>query len=173
MRVDKKNIELIKRGDRKIIEELYLSYYKLVKYKIYEIVKNNEDAEELTQNVFVKVFSKIEQYDPSMNFVTWLIKVATNTAKDHLRLKTVDVEYMDDVSHLSTEDGEERGDLDDKIKALLSDEEYTIVTYRIYFDFKFTDIARMLNSSLPIITGKYYRAIGKLKKTLKEEDFYD
>lgn len=173
MRVDKKSIELIKKGDRKIIEELYLSYYKLVKYKIYEIVKNNEDAEELTQNVFVKVFSKIDQYNTSMNFATWLIRVATNTAKDHLRSRTIDIEYLGDVSHLSADDGDEHGDLDIKIKALLSDEEYTIVTYRIYFDFKFTDIARMLNLNLPIITGKYYRAIGKLKKTLKEEDFYD
>ena len=171
MKIDKKSIMLIKQGDRKTIEYIYSSYYKLVKYKIYEIVRNNEDAEELTQDVFVKVFDRIEQYDVKNSFATWLINIAKNAGIDHLRKRRVDIEYTDDVS--SFNDGEENpfsDDLDKKIKELLTEEEYIIVTGRIYFELKFIDIAGMLNANVPSVTSRYYKVISKLKKGLKKED---
>ncbi len=173
MRVDKKSVELIKRGDRGTTEAVYLSYYKLVKYKIYEIVKSNEDAEDIAQDVFVKAFMHIDSYDTRVNFATWIIAVARNAAIDHLRKRKLEVEYVEDVSVLSAADEDDGGDdLDARIKQLLTEEEYTIVTYKIYFDFKFTDIARMMGSNLAVVTGKYYRAIRKLQKGLRE-DTYD
>ena len=174
MRIDKKCIKLIKQSDPETIEYIYSSYYKLVKYHVYEIVRSNEDAEELTQDVFVKVFDRIEQYDERHSFATWLINIAKHTAIDHLRKKRPDIEYVDDIS-LFINDNEcfLCGELDAKIKNLLSQEEYTMVTYRVYFDLKFADISKMLGISLATVTGKYYRAILKLKKELKEEDFYD
>lgn len=174
MKIGKKIIELIRQGDPRTIEEVYTSYYKLVKFKVFEIVHNNEDADEVTQNVFVKVFGRIDQYDPDMNFGTWIIRVAQTTAIDYLRPKQAQIEYRSDISEWAgSEDKSAGGELDVKIKELLTEEEYNIVTYKIYFDLKFTDIAQMLDLNLPIVTGKYYRAIRKLKKSLKEEDFYD
>lgn len=174
MKIDKKTVELIRMGDTKTIEAVYLSYYKLVKYRVLEMVHNNEDADEITQNVFVKVFSRIDQFNTEMKFSTWILNVAKNAAIDFLRTKRFDIEYCDDIPYSSeSEEDCVSGELDAVIKRLLTDEEYTIVTYKIYFDFKFSDIAYMLDSNLPIVTGKYYRAIRKLKKNLKEEDFYD
>lgn len=174
MKIDKKSIKLVKQSDPDTIEYIYSSYYKLVKYHVYEIVRNNEDAEELTQDVFVKAFEKIEQYDEKHSFATWLINIAKHTAIDHLRKKRPDIEYVDDISLINSDDENSLcGELDAKIRYLLSEEEYTIVTYRIYFDLKFADVGKMLGKSTATVTGKYYRAILKLKKELKEEDFYD
>ena len=98
MKIDKKCIRLIIERDQKTIEYVYSSYYKLVKYHVYEIVRNNEDAEELTQDVFIKVFDKIEQYNEKNSFATWIINIAKHTAIDHLRKKRPDIEYVDDIS---------------------------------------------------------------------------
>lgn len=173
MKIDKKSIMLIKQSDRKTIEYVYSSYYKLVKYKIYEIVRNNEDAEEITQDVFVKVFEKIDQYNTKNSFVTWLIRISKNAAIDHLRKKRVNVEYMDAEQMPNGDEDVFSDSLDEKIKHLLSEEEYVIVTGRIYFDLKFIDVAHMLKLSVPTVTSRYYKAISKLKKGLKKEDFYD
>ena len=173
MKIDKKCIRLIIERDQKTIEYVYSSYYKLVKYHVYEIVRNNEDAEELTQDVFIKVFDKIEQYNEKNSFATWIINIAKHTAIDHLRKKRPDIELVEDVSTFESKEESFCGELDDKMRALLSEEEYTIVTYRVYFDFKFTEIAKMLKTSIATVTGRYYKAILKLKKSLKEEDFYD
>lgn len=173
MKIDKKCIRLIIERDPKTIEYVYSSYYKLVKYHVYEIVRNNEDAEELTQDVFVKVFDKIEQYNEKHSFATWLISIAKHTAIDYLKKKRPEIDFVEDVSVIEGKEESFCGELDGKMKALLSEEEYTIVTYRVYFDQKFTEIAKMLKISTATATGKYYKAILKLKKSLKEEDFYD
>ena len=173
MKIDKKCIRLIVERDQKTIEYVYSSYYKLVKYHVYEIVRNNEDAEELTQDVFVKVFDKIEQYNEKHSFATWLINIAKHTAIDHLRKKRPNIELVEDASILESKEESFCGELDDKMRALLSEEEYIVVTYRIYFDQKFTEIAKMLKTSTATVAGKYYKAILRLKKSLKEEDFYD
>ena len=162
--MDKKSVELIQRGDRKTIEYIYLRYYKLVKYKAYEMVKNNEDADEITQDVFVKVFKKIDSYDTKQNFVTWLLTITKNTAIDYLKLKIFDTECIEDFSNVSDNAKEtNKCDLDDKIKSLLTDEEYMIVIHKIYFELKFSEIAKILNSNLASVTGKYYRAINKFQ----------
>lgn len=174
MKFDKKCIKLIKQSDQKTIEYVYSTYYKLVKYHIYEMVRNNEDAEELTQDVFIKVFERIEQYDNNYSFVTWITNIAKRTAIDYLRKKRPDIEYVDDISVLyDNEEASLFGELDEKMRCLLSEEEYTIVSYRVYFDLKFVDIGKMLNISTATTTSKYYKAIRRLKKELKEEDFYD
>lgn len=174
MRMDKTTVELIKRGDVKTIEYLYSSYYKLVKYHVYEIVRNNEDAEELTQDVFVKVFYKIGQYDEKHSFATWLINIAKHTAIDHLRKRSPNIDYVEEILPRDQEDAELiGGSLDEKIRGLLSEEEYKIVTSRVYFDLKFIEVAKMLGISLASVTRKYYKGIRKLKKELKMEDFYD
>ena len=174
MKIDKKCIKRINQGDRNTIEYIYSSYYKLVNYHIYEIVRSNEDADELTQDVFVKAFDKIEQYNSKYAFATWLINIAKHTAIDHLRKKRTDIEYVEDVSLFIADDADSiGGELDEKIKTLLSDEEYTIIAHRVYFDLKFAELAQMLGISTATVTGKYYKAILKLKKELKEEDFYD
>lgn len=128
MKIDKRTVEQIRYGDRKTIEYVYSSYYKLVKYKVYEMLNNNEDADDITQEVFVKVFKNIEKYDTKQNFNSWILAITKNTCLDYLKIKRVNIEYGDNFSDISdAEEATHGDDLDDKIKRLLSEEEYTIV----------------------------------------------
>ncbi len=175
MKIDKKAIKLIKNGDIKTVEAVYSHYYKLVKYTVLKVVSNNEDADEITQDVFVKVFRDIEKFDTKYSFVTWVVTIAKNTAIDHTRRKqNVKAELCDDLSSFEGAYEEDfRDDLDAKIQNLLTDEEYAVFSYRIYFDFKYIEISRALNISIPAASRRYKSAIFKLKKGLDKEDFYD
>ena len=77
MKLSRKRIEMIKRNENGAFDEIYLTYYKLVKYVIYELVKNDSDAEDLAQDVFVKVFLKIDLHKGLYleNFLVLLIRL--------------------------------------------------------------------------------------------------
>lgn len=56
---------------------------------IYKIVQDKEDSEELAQDVFVKVFTKLKTFKKDSKFSTWLYRIAYNTAISHYRKKKV------------------------------------------------------------------------------------
>lgn len=171
MKINNKTIKLIINKDIKTIEQIYNHYYKLVHFIIFKQVNNKNDIDDLTQEVFIKIFNKINTYKLEYNFTSWISTITKNTAIDFLRKQKETLEFNEDV--YITEDNDNTYELDKQIKEILNDEEYTIVTHKLYFNFKFKDIAKYLNSNTSSITGKYYRALGKLKKELKKEDYYD
>ncbi|MCX6781384.1 MAG: RNA polymerase sigma factor [Candidatus Magasanikbacteria bacterium] len=65
---------------------------------VFRHVTNREDAEDITQDVFVKVFKKLKTYDGTRSFSTWIFTVATNTVYDFLRARRgkTDLLILDD-----------------------------------------------------------------------------
>jgi RNA polymerase sigma-70 factor (ECF subfamily) len=82
---DRKLIEAAKRGENKAFERLMKKYYKSVYFLVFKMVRNSEDAEDLTQESFAKAFNSINSFDPKYAFSTWLFKIATNNCIDHIR----------------------------------------------------------------------------------------
>ena len=178
MRLDKNTVTKIKNKDYKTIENIYSTYYKFVKYIVYKYVNNHSDADEIVQDVFMKVFTKIDSYNENYKFSNWISEVAKNTAIDFIRKNKNNYELLEDDLQILDEGTVSLHNtfndaLNTKIKSLLDDEEYQILIYRIYFDFKYKEIADIMNSTVPIVSSKYFRIINKLKKYIKKEDFYE
>lgn len=76
-----------KKGDELAFKELMARYNKAVYYLIFRMVKNDADAEDLTIEVFSKVFFNLDMYTETHSFSTWLFKIASNHAIDFLRRK--------------------------------------------------------------------------------------
>src|SRR5512140_1061210 len=76
-------------GDRDRFAELVSRYERRVVNYVYRITHRYEDAHDLTQEIFVKVFLALDRYDPKYQFSTWLFRIAQNSAIDALRKKTV------------------------------------------------------------------------------------
>jgi RNA polymerase sigma-70 factor (ECF subfamily) len=84
---DRALIDAAKRGENRAFEKLLKKYYKSVYYLIFKMVRNAEDAEDLTQESFAKAFNSITTFDPKFAFSTWLFKIATNNCIDYIRRK--------------------------------------------------------------------------------------
>jgi RNA polymerase sigma-70 factor (ECF subfamily) len=67
------------------LQRLYDRFGQQVYSLAYAVAQNREAAEEITQDVFLKVWHKAEQYDPGTNFRAWLLRMTRNQANDHLR----------------------------------------------------------------------------------------
>lgn len=77
----------IKRKDSKIFEELVTKYQLNIFRTAIGLLHNKEDAEEITQDVFLKAFLSIDSFKGESKLSTWLYRIAINTSLNHLRQK--------------------------------------------------------------------------------------
>src|SRR5258708_13535038 len=86
---DRTLVARILEGDRDRFTELVKRYEKRIINYVYRITHRYEDAHDLAQEIFVKVYVALDRYDPKYQFSTWLFRIAQNSAIDALRKKTV------------------------------------------------------------------------------------
>ncbi|NIM90644.1 MAG: sigma-70 family RNA polymerase sigma factor [Candidatus Aminicenantes bacterium] len=77
----------VKNGDIPAFEQIMKKHEKPVINTIYRFVGNRIRAEEIAQEVFIKVYNSAKRYRPKAKFSTWLYKIVTNTCFDDLRKK--------------------------------------------------------------------------------------
>lgn len=78
-------IEQAKHGDKEAFNQIYNRYYRLIRYIIFDIIKNDETTKDLVEATFIKAFEKISFYRNPISFEAWLKTIAVNTAIDHIR----------------------------------------------------------------------------------------
>ena len=87
---DKQLIINYLKGDEKSLELLIQSYLKPIYSFVYRCTGNTQDAEDVTQEVFVKVWRNLKKFDQRKSFKTWIFAIAKNTAFDHLKKRKGD-----------------------------------------------------------------------------------
>ena len=88
-------VELALKGDQSAYAELMDKYRESIYFMMLKMVKDEDDAEDLTIEAFGKAFNRLHQYSPSFAFSTWLFKIASNNAIDFIRKKRIKVTSMD------------------------------------------------------------------------------
>lgn len=97
-------VEAAKNGDQMAYAELMDRYRESIYFMMLKMVRNTDDADDLTIEAFGKAFNRLDQYSPSFAFSTWLFKIASNNCIDFIRKKRIQVTSMD--TGLKTDDGE-------------------------------------------------------------------
>ena len=86
-------------GDNNAFSELLTRYKNLVYSVALRMVSDKDEADDLAQEIFIKLYRNLEKYQPEYRFSTWTMKVATNHVIDHRRKKrqeTVSIDEMGD-----------------------------------------------------------------------------
>jgi len=86
---DRALVSRILGGEADLFTDLVTRYEKRVINYVYRITHRYEDAHDLAQDIFVKVYLALDRYDPKYQFSTWLFRIAQNSAIDALRKKTL------------------------------------------------------------------------------------
>lgn len=94
--ITKETILALKDGDHAAFERIFLFYFNKVRYFINGFVKSDADAEELAQDVFVKIWTNRDGIDPSRNFNTYIYVIARNATMNFLRGKYVRESFVAD-----------------------------------------------------------------------------
>lgn len=103
----KKDLSLVEaaiKGDQSAYAELMERYRDSIYFMMLKMVKNADDADDLTIEAFGKAFNRLKQYSPNYAFSTWLFKIASNNCIDFIRKKRIKLTSMD--SGIKTDEGE-------------------------------------------------------------------
>ncbi len=98
-------VQQVKAGDTSAFTHIVSTYQRLVYNVVIRIIPNREDAEDITQEVFVKVFKSLDTFKEESEFSTWLYRIAYNTTLSELRKKKlVFSSFEDHYPNLKDED---------------------------------------------------------------------
>jgi RNA polymerase sigma-70 factor (ECF subfamily) len=161
-----------KQGDDEAIRYLYLRCADKVYGYVKSIVKDDYEAEDLTQHVFAKLMVVLPKYEQrESTFLAWLLRVARNVAMDHLRQRRAIP--CEDVRTL--ENGSKGADLVMSLSlrsalAELPEEQREVVILRHVVGLTPGEIALRLGRSEPSVHGLHHRGRGALRNLLTEMD---
>jgi RNA polymerase sigma-70 factor (ECF subfamily) len=98
-------------GRESAYRELIGRYERPVFSVIYRMIRDREQAEDLAQETFIKVFNALDRYNPKYKFSSWIFKIAHNTTIDLLRRKEPETLSLDGSPHARTEEQAEASSL--------------------------------------------------------------
>jgi RNA polymerase sigma-70 factor (ECF subfamily) len=97
------SLERVLSGDKDAFRDLVKSHQRLVETIVSRIIANDEDRRDLCQDIFVKVYERLDQFQRGSKLSTWIARVAINTCLHHVEKKRVPL-YEDQVRDDSTVD---------------------------------------------------------------------
>lgn len=171
-------IALAQQGDPQALTQLVLGQQHYVYSIAMSVLKNPEDAADLAQEAFIRLFRALPQYNGESRFTTWLYRLVVNMGRDELRRRgrqvpiappAPDEEEADQVAGIADDDrwaDPEQAlasrELREQVRQALGqlEEHYRLVLTLYYFeDLKYTDIAEILD--IPLNTVKSHIRRGK------------
>ena len=161
-----------KAGDMDAVRFLYIRYKDNVYGYVLSIIREPHEAEDATQQVFMKLMSSIQKYEPrAVPFTAWILRVARNVAIDHLRQRrSIACEEVFDPSCQSDDSGRDcRWDLQFALGALPEDQR-DVVVLRHLVGLTPGEIAERLGRSEASVHGLHHRGRRALKQQLIEID---
>lgn len=173
---DKELMSLIKRGDKDAFNELYSRYGRFVFNVAYKLTGTIVEAEEVTQEVFEKIWTKRNTYMLDKKVTTWMIQICKNTAIDKLRrkkrLSPIDEYQLDFIvdETINLDDEVEINTIREKLMEAISNlpEKQREIIRLIYFEgMTQREIAASLEIPLGTVKSRLKLAMSKLKNHFK------
>lgn len=167
-------IELItKRHDSEKGYRLLITTYKERLYwHIRRMVKTHEDADDILQNTFIKVFKNIENFKGNSSLQTWLYKIATNESISFLN--NPKTQSFDSLDNLQIEtyanempDYEGLGEKLEKAIDSLPDKQRIVFNLRYYDEMPYRDIAEITETSVSALKSSFHHAVKKIEAIIK------
>jgi len=181
--VNDKETELISRcqqGDQDALKEIFNQYHKKVYRIAYGVMRHREDALDVVQEVFIKLFRSIKNFKGKSAFYTYLYRLAINTAIDHSRRgKRGTFFSLDEEGGFQPSDGPEkrpdqivaRKEVEEKVRwaidQLPQDQKETLI-YREIEELSYEEIAEAMGCSVGTVMSRLHYGRKKLQVLLKD-----
>lgn len=179
METDEQIIEALKDGKREGQRLMVSRYGQMVFAMIVRQVTTTMDAEELTQDTFMRAFNNIDRYDSRRSSLgTWLCRIAYHLTLDFLKRRQPNIISMDDTTDISDEqlDTELSSGNEKRIQQLemlmeeLPPDEQMLLTLYYYEDRSLDDCSFIMDTTSHALANRLYRIRKKLYKQLKKQN---
>jgi len=183
LRTEKELIEEFAKGN---VEQASIEFVKRYKNFVYLVafryVKNHEDAEDITQEVFIDSLQKIKYFRQESSLKTWLYRITVNKSKNFLRKQKLltfvrfrkDEEDEDkelDFPDISQNNRLESKELEERFLeaiAQLPEKQREVFSLRYFDNLSFNEISKMLGTSVGGLKANYFHAVKKIASIMKQ-----
>ncbi len=164
---------------QKAFRELVSLYKERLYWHIRKIVVCHEDADDVLQNTFIKVFKNIQSFKSDSKLYTWLYRIATNEAITHVNKKakqkkiTWEEVKLQAVNKLESDvyfEGEAFQIALQKAIASLPQKQQLVFTMKYFEEIKYEDLSKILNTSVGGLKSNYHLAVQKITSYLKNHE---
>lgn len=144
---------------------------------IYRMVRNYQDAEDLTQDTFIKAYNKLATLKDISVFKSWLYQIAYRTTINHFKRQSVkslnlfaNPKSINEISFEVDYYSDEFGEKATKIFASLNYKEHTLLTLRAIEEMTYSELSQVMGKSPEVLRKRYERLISKLKKIFPSKE---
>jgi len=168
----------VKQGDASAFNEIVMQYQDDVIGLCFRYVGNQVDAEEVAQEVFVRLYQSRDSYEPRGKLTTYLYRIAVNRSlnfiRNQRRRKWLSFDKVQRSHSLSDPENpesaferqEQEAMIQEAIQALPKNQK-TVLILRRYQELSYEEIAEIMGCSIPSVESRLFRARQTLRKTLK------
>ncbi|MCI0331190.1 MAG: sigma-70 family RNA polymerase sigma factor [candidate division Zixibacteria bacterium] len=174
---DRELVARFKSGDQAAFNELVRLYQKRVYAVAFRMVRDEEEAKDLTQEVFVKMYKMLPDFRGEASVFTWAYRATVNLAINHLRRKKI-ISWVPllEAEEKPEEPKEGLSDIDtERLKRAIADavkklppKQRAIFILRHYDELSNEEIAQIVGKSVGAVKANYFQALQKMKKHLAE-----
>ena len=172
-------VELVLADDQDAFTVLVERYKDAVQNLAYRMLSNAAEAEDVTQETFVRAYTQLATYKPAHKFSTWLLSIASHLAIDQLRrrrflaLPLEDVPFLDWIADVGTgpEQSALEGEQQDEVQTYLQrlpGKYRAVIVLRYWYDFSYEEIAKTLNLTPALVKARLHRARELLARYMKQ-----
>lgn len=187
--LEDKLVRQAQQGDPRAFQELVVRYQRRVFNICYGIVRNADEAQDLTQETFIRVHKNLARFEGNASFYTWVFRIAKNVGIDHLRkMKRRSASSFDEMIETNTERAIDtvsmptplginpsrvagRRELLEQIQnalASLSESHREIIVLREIEDLSYQEIADALEISIGTVMSRLHHARKNMQKALHD-----
>ena len=167
-------VQNVKTGDKEAFMTLTRMYQRKVFILTYSFFRNKEDALDMVQETFLRLYQKIDSFRSGHNFEAWLLQIARNLCIDHYRRSAAERREIESdktveelqVSDRRAEGGEQARDLKDILSRCvekLAERQREIFIMRHYNQLKNEEIAQALGISPGTVKSLHFKAVRNLR----------
>ena len=162
----------------KAFRELITLYKERLYWHIRKIVISHEDADDVLQNTFIKVFKNIDKFNKESKLFSWMYRIATNESITFInkRAKKQNVtigDYQKEIASTLTSDDFFTGDkiqlILQKAIATLPQKQQLVFNMKYFDELKYNEISEILETSVGALKASYFHAVKKIELYIKNE----
>ncbi len=171
--IDEALFQRIAGGDSKALDDLYELSYRPIFALLLSYTQNYQDAEDLLQETFLKIYQGARLYKPRGNPMAWMMKIARNLYLSYYHVSERNLTNFEEMSNQIPFDNIPQAEdrlLIETMFQTLKVEERNIIVLHIMQGFKFREISDILDKPLGSVLSSYHRGLRKLKKASEEEE---
>lgn len=174
-------VQQLKNPDTKrdAFKKLVSDYQDKIYWHIRKMVYNHDDADDILQNTFIKIWNNIDAFREESSLFTWFFRIATNETltflaqqkRRNIFTSSSDNDYLTD--NLRSDEYFDGTEIQKKLQqaiVTLPDKQRLVFNMKYFDEMKYQDMAEILDTSVGALKASYHHAVKKIEEFLKNEE---